>query len=160
MGFESVIGPAIGAVGGLFGGGHEQGHIQTSIVIPPRPDLTGANEPQLQAATGGMLSAAAPFAQYGAGYQLLPQQMLGQVYVPGPNPTLMGDPYAQQSSYFGPSAAPPPGPAANVADTGGAGKGMGVSPPIGGNPALNSLFQLAQNSSGPVSSRPSNRGGA
>ena len=159
----------VGAIGSLFGGGKGDNGGGDRVITPPRPDMSGSMEPQLQAASQAQMAAFAPFSQYGAGYQLMPQQMLGQVYVPGPNPTIMGDPYNPQGydNFFGASARPQAAAQTNVADTGGAGKGMGVPSAmaqqpqgIGGSPALNALFQIGQTSSGMVNNRPSNQGGA
>lgn len=143
-------------------GGHQ-------IITPPRPDLSGANEGALGSAAAGMLAAAAPFASYGAGYQLLPQQMMGQVYVPGPNPTLMGNPYQSSEGFYGPSPAPPTGwplyqsyqPTSSPwMNQGYYGQGGALFNPWtpSTSPAMALLYQLAQGASRPVGARPSNSG--
>ena len=85
-------------MGNLFGG-QPQSNIQT--VTPPNP----ANVPLQDALTGlsqRQLGAAAPDSYWGAGYQMLPNSPMGQVYMPGANPTVFGQPYNQQNfPYFG-----------------------------------------------------------
>lgn len=62
-------------------------------------------ESQLTGASLRMINQAGPYSFAGAGYQLLPDQSLGQIYMPGPNATLFGNnpfgltPYGQ--GYFG-----------------------------------------------------------
>lgn len=62
-------------------------------------------ESQLTGAGARMLAYSAPYSYFGAGYQLLPDQSMGQIYMPGPNATLFGNnpfglsPYGQ--GYFG-----------------------------------------------------------
>lgn len=62
-------------------------------------------ESQLTGAAARMMNQAAPFTPFGAGYNLLPDQAMGQIYMPGPNATLFGNnpfgltPYGQ--GYFG-----------------------------------------------------------
>lgn len=162
MGFESLGGAAVDLLGGLFGGGGGGGGggptgLTTQIVTAPRPtdQLAGAHEPLLAQAAGGMLGAALPFAPYGAGYQLVPQALMGQVHVPGPNQTMIGNPFNQPAleNFFGTSAPAPQQPIP---------QSMFGSPPGGlypyPSPALNALFQMAQNSNNMVGNRPSNQG--
>jgi len=86
----ALIGAAgtIGAAALSSGGGGGDGGVQN--VTPPRQfDL-----PLEEALTGTgsrMLQQAAPFSPFGAGYNLLPDQALGQIYMPGPNATLFGN---------------------------------------------------------------------
>ena len=74
---------------------------------PPNPDAP-LNYLLLPAAER-MLEAAGPYAQYGSGHRLLPQAALGQVYTPGPNPTLFGNAFSPAGSQavYGQAAAPP-----------------------------------------------------
>lgn len=62
-------------------------------------------EAQLTGAGARMLDAGAPFSWAGAGYQLLPDQAMGQIYMAGPNATLFGNnPFGltpQGQGYFG-----------------------------------------------------------
>ncbi len=80
----------------------------TQVVNPervPGPLESGAPShlfPQFE----NMLEAGLPFSQFGAGYQLMPRSPFGQVYAPGPNPTIFGNPYMARNHnpYFGESA--------------------------------------------------------
>lgn len=80
----------------------------TTVIEPPiRQDIP------LQQGLIGMatnqLNSMVPYIGYGAGYRLTPQTPFGQVYMPGPNQTIFGNPYNQQNSvpFFGQPAAAP-----------------------------------------------------
>src|SRR5687768_9112081 len=91
-----------------FGGGGggtsvtqtEGGPIQN---VPLQNELTGQGLRQLQQSS--------PFSYYGSGHQLMPQSPLGQVFAPGPNPTIFGNPYnaAHHNQIFGQAGMVPPG---------------------------------------------------
>ena len=92
----------------MAGGGGDSSPQQPQVINPERvagPLESGARShlfPQME----NMLEAALPYSQFGAGYQLLPRSPLGQTYVPGPNPTIFGNPYmyAHAEPWFGQSA--------------------------------------------------------
>lgn len=92
----------------MSGGGGESSP-QTQVITPDRPPgplETGAPShlfPQME----NMLEANLPYSQFGGGFNLAPRNPFGQVYVPGPNPTIYGNPYnynANATPYFGQSA--------------------------------------------------------
>ena len=70
------------------------------------PRQIGPLEQSLVAHSQLMLDGTGQFAPYGGGFRLTPQNLFGQVYVPGPNPTIFGNPfdYSQAQNYFGQSA--------------------------------------------------------
>lgn len=110
---------------GSGGGGGQQ--VQQ---IPGGPINNIPLQDNLANAGLNMLTQAAPYAHIGAGYQGLPRVPLGQVYMPGPNPTTFGDPFNAQyaQNFFGPNSGnAPPGYAA-----GGAGMGSGAGGASGG----------------------------
>ena len=95
-----------------FGGGSSQ-QPSTSIVQPPNPP-GGPLQDALVSHGAAMLESNIPYAHFGSGAALLPRSPLGQVYVPGPNPTIFGNPYNQSAhaGYFGSASgsnAPQPG---------------------------------------------------
>lgn len=88
-----------------MGGGSDGG---TEIINPPirtdaplQPELTNAGRAQLAAND--------QFNIWGAGFRLTPQNPFGQVYMPGPNQTIFGNPYNQANAapFFGQSAGAP-----------------------------------------------------
>ena len=92
------------------------------IIDPGRPQNIPL-EPQLVSQGENILEAQAPFAQFGAGYQLAPRSPFGQTYVPGLNQTIFGDPYNPQNyaNYYGQSAVAQQPAQSQFAGAGGAG---------------------------------------
>lgn len=82
----------------MGGGG---GSTETQVIQPDNPK----NVPLQEQLTGNalrQLNYAAPFSYYGAGYNLLPNVGLGQVFAPGPNPTAIGNVATSGNyNYFG-----------------------------------------------------------
>lgn len=68
----------------------------SKVVQTPNPGSPGTQpvplQNSLQDQAQQQLNAAQPYAQYGAGYHLLPSQNFGEVNVPGPNQTIFGNP--------------------------------------------------------------------
>lgn len=83
-----------------FGGGNEAAPAPQVIRDSQQTDL-----PLQEPLTGQglrMLNQAAPFSVFGAGHNLLPNIPFGQVFAPGPNPTIFGaNPYDYDAEFFG-----------------------------------------------------------
>lgn len=112
-----------------FGGGGGGGEITqyNPQVNDPYPQLTG----NLVNASIDSLTAFRPYGYYGAGYQMANLSPMGQIYTPGPNQSLFGNPYTTQGHqpYFGQSPQYP----SNIGFGGGAGGGTGVGGGGGSN---------------------------
>lgn len=88
-------------MGGSSGGGAEVVN-QGGLIDSP---LNNFLIPQ----AANMLTYAGQYSNLGAGHNLSPNMLMGQVYVPGPNQTIFGNPYntqQQSSAYFGQAAVP------------------------------------------------------
>lgn len=88
-------------MGGSSGGGAEVVN-QGGLIDSP---LNNFLIPQAQ----NMLQYAGTYSTLGSGFNLAPNQLMGQVYVPGPNQTIFGNPYntqQQSSAYWGQAANP------------------------------------------------------
>ncbi len=89
-------------MGGDSGGSSAQVVDQGGLIDSP---LNNYLIPQAQ----NMLTTAGRWSTLGSPFNFLPNIPLGQVYVPGPNQTIYGNPYNTQqmaSNYFGQSAVP------------------------------------------------------
>lgn len=88
-------------MGGSSGGGAEVVN-QGGLIDSP---LNNFLIPQ----AANMLNYAGQYSQLGSGFNLAPEMLMGQVYVPGPNQTIFGNPYntqQQSSAYYGQAAVP------------------------------------------------------
>ena len=88
---------------GFGGGGDDSGIDDVEVTQPPRQIAPLENS--LVAHSQLMLDGTGQFTPYGGGFRLTPQALFGQTYVPGPNPTIFGNPYSynQAQQYFGQS---------------------------------------------------------
>jgi hypothetical protein len=88
-------------MGGSSGGGSQVVN-QGGLIDSP---LNNYLIPQAQ----NMLGYAGQYSTLGSGFNLAPNQLMGQTYVPGPNQTIFGNPYntsAQSANYWGAPAQP------------------------------------------------------
>lgn len=104
--------------------------------IPGGPINNVPLQDNLTSAALNMLTQSLPYSPMGAGYQGLPRVPQGQVYMPGPNPSIFGDPFnaSYAQSFFGPnSGSAPPG----MAPGGGGGMGQPTGPQAPAQPQGN-----------------------
>lgn len=125
-------------MGSIFGGGGNS--TTTETITPPNPKDVPLQEPLMGLGTR-QINQMSPFSPYGSGANLLPQAPLGQVYLPGPNPTTIGDPYnaAHAQQFFGPqSGSAPPGYGAQPQGSQQQGQGGGQGGQASGSPSPSS----------------------
>lgn len=122
-----------------MGGG---GGGDTQVIQPPIREDTPLQQGLISRSTQQM-NAAIPFDPYGAGYQLMPLAPMGQVYMPGPNQTMIGNAFNPNNltPFFGQSAQAPTnfGMGGSGASGGGTTGGAG-----GGGGAMSPMMQLLQ----------------
>lgn len=130
-----------------MGGSSDSG--DTQVIQPPSsrdPTLLAVQNPLMSAAIG-QLAANDQFNLYGRGSNLTPMAPLGQVYFPGPNQTIIGNPYNPNNltPFFGQSAAAPQnvGFNSNLQAQGG-GQGGGQGQGGGGGGQMGSIPHYAQ----------------
>lgn len=111
---------------------------------------------------GNMLNYAGQYSDKGPGHNLSPNMLMGQVYVPGPNQTVQGNPWntqQQSAAYFGPAAVPNAQALYNTfLHPGGGGYNYGAGSYLGNGASGLGNSRIASNQQGVQGNAPANNG--